>query len=206
MNVQTASDGDASDQNALPVTVIDLESLNCIQALAVNFSDWGCKLMGPELGVLNKNIGIRLEGDDGFLRGKITGKKSDYATVVFDPDENSNRDKRRETRHPVTVEAVLTDLSRKHSFPCTITNASRSGCRVDGEGLMDLPSEVLLCVKSFGAPVVGQVMWKNATCAGMVLNWNSMRKAKTTEAIKKTAAQKKAEEHAETIRLQIARL
>ncbi|MBD8891386.1 PilZ domain-containing protein [Roseibium litorale] len=205
MNVETRKEGDAPDLNALPVLVVDLESLKCVQALAVNFSDWGCKLLGPELGILNKNIGIRLEDDEEFVRGRVTGRKPDYATVVFDQEENGSRDKRREKRYPVTVPATLTDLSRKQSFPCTITNASRSGCRVDGQGLRDLPPDVLLCVDSFGAPVVGQVMWKNPTSAGLILNWNGMRGMGKRDAAKKPVAQKKTEQ-TDAIKLQLSRL
>lgn len=205
MSVESRKEAEASDLNALPVLVVDLESLKCVQALAVNFSDWGCKLIGPELGVLNKNIGIRLEGDEEFVRGRITGKKLDHASVVFDQEENGSRDKRREKRYPVTVPAILTDLSRKQNFPCTITNASRTGCRVDGQGLKNLPADILLCVESFGAPVVGQVMWKNSTSAGLTLNWNGMRGLGKSGGARKVVAQKKVEQ-SEAIKLKLSRL
>lgn len=162
--------------NAISALALDLESLKCIETKAVNFSDWGCKLVGPGLGILRSNIGLKLDDADEFQRGRITGQKPGYVTVVFQRDVKPSSEKRSEPRYPVTVAAKVSDLGRKAHLTCVITDASRSGCRIEGEGVGSLPDDLLVFVEGFDQPVRGQIAWKEDRSAGLRLNWNGARK------------------------------
>lgn len=156
----------------LKVLAVDLDSLKCVEASASNFSDWGCCLVGEGLSVLNRNIGVKLEGADEFTRGRVTGHKPGYLTVVFRPDTRPAHEKRTERRYAVTKMAEITDLGRTSSYKCVITDASRSGCRVEGQDLERLPNDVLVYVEKFERPVRGQVAWSTSTSAGLRLYWD----------------------------------
>ncbi|MEP4033373.1 PilZ domain-containing protein [Roseibium polysiphoniae] len=158
-------------ENAIPVLALDLDSLKCVETKAVNFSDWGCKLVGEGLGILNKNIALKLEEEDEFQRGKVTGHKADYVTVLFQREVTPSMEKRGEPRYPVTVAARIRDLARKIEISCMITDASRSGCRVEGTDLSHLLDDLLVYVEGFERPVRGQVAWKEDLTAGLRLNW-----------------------------------
>ncbi|WP_417686497.1 PilZ domain-containing protein [Roseibium sp.] len=163
-------------EHAIPVLALDLDSLKCVETKAVNFSDWGCKLVGPGLGVLRHNIALKLEGEDEFQRGRVTGHKTEYVTVVFQRDVKPSSEKRAEPRYPVTVAAKISDLARTMEISCVITDASRSGCRVEGEGLKKLTDDLLVYVDGFDRPVRGQVAWKEDRSAGLRLNWDGAKK------------------------------
>ncbi|WP_417672247.1 PilZ domain-containing protein [Roseibium sp.] len=163
-------------EDAIPVLALDLDSLKCVEAKAVNFSDWGCKVIGAGLGILNNNIGLKLEDEGEFQRGRVTGRKTDYVTVVFQRDVKPSSEKRAEPRYPVTVAAKVSDLGRSFQLSCVITDASRSGCRIEGKNLQRLPDELLVYVEGFDRPVRGQAVWKEETSAGLRLNWDGAKK------------------------------
>jgi hypothetical protein len=159
-------------ENAIPVLALDLDSLKCVETLAVNFSDWGCKLVGEGLGVLSKNIALKLEDADEFQKGKVTGHKAGYVTIIFSQEDSRAKEKRAEPRYPVTVAAKVQDLGRSFELACVVTDASRSGCRIEGEGVGRLPEDLLVYIDGFDRPVRGQIAWKTETSAGLRLNWN----------------------------------
>lgn len=167
---------DQEMESAIPVLALDLDTLKCVQASAVNFSDWGCKLVGPGLSVLRTAIAIKIDDADEFQRGKITGRKADYVTIVFQQDVKVSREKRSEPRYPVTVAAKVYDLARTMEISCVITDASKSGCRIEGARLDTLPDEILVFVDNFDTPVRGQIAWKKEDSAGLRLNWDGARK------------------------------
>ncbi|MEJ8472689.1 PilZ domain-containing protein [Roseibium algae] len=171
----TDPSGELELEIAIPVLALDLVSLKCVQTKAVNFSDWGCKLVGEGLSVLTKNIALKLDDADEFQKGKITSHKSGYVTVVFSPEEHQAREKRSEPRFPVTVAAKVQDLGRSFELCCIVTDASRSGCRIEGEGIGHLPDDLLVYMDGFDKPVRGQVAWKTDTKAGLRLTWNGAK-------------------------------
>lgn len=160
----------------LPVLVLDLDSMKCVFARAHNMSDWGCQIIGDDLGVLGRNLALKLDGSDEFQRGTVTGHKSGYLTLVFKHEKMPvNAEKRKEPRYPVTVSAKVCDLSQNQTWTCVITDASQSGCRIEGQGFDTLPVELLVFMDRFEKPVRGQVAWKTETAAGMRLNWNGAK-------------------------------
>ncbi|WP_417690991.1 PilZ domain-containing protein [Roseibium sp.] len=163
------------EAGALSVLAMDLDTLKCVETTAENFSDWGCRLSGIGLGVLNRNIAVKLEGADEFQKGKVTGRKHGYITVIFRKDVHPQHEKRAERRYAVTATATVCDLSRTLSLKCVITDASRSGCRIEGEGLEALPEEVLVYVDSFERPVRGNVVWTQGSSSGLRLFWDGAK-------------------------------
>ncbi|MFD1696331.1 PilZ domain-containing protein [Roseibium aestuarii] len=159
----------------IPVLALDLDSLKCAQVTASNFSDWGCCLVGADVGVLNRNIAVKIDDADEFLRGRVTGRKKNYVTVLFLRELGTQHEKRAEKRYAMTAAARVCDMARKSEIKCVITDASKSGCRIEGEGLESLPDEVLVFVQTFDQPVRGTVAWKTKSSAGLRLFWNGAR-------------------------------
>ncbi|NVK34545.1 MAG: PilZ domain-containing protein [Rhodobacteraceae bacterium] len=165
-----------NDNLWLPVLVLDLDSLKCVYSRAYNLSDWGCCLKSDGLGILGHNIALKLDGSEEFQSGKITGHKNGYVTVLFNNAERpASAEKRKEPRYAVTVPAKICDLGQKQFWTGVITDASQSGCRVEGEGFDKLPSNLLVFMDRFDKPVRGEVAWKNNGAAGLRLNWDGAK-------------------------------
>lgn len=159
---------------SVPVLLLDLKTLRCVKASANNLNKWGCRIVGDDLGTFGDNVAIKSEDSDVFQRARVTGHKSKYLTLVLDTDTSSlGGDHRKEMRQMMSVEAKVSDLARSTYWPCVITDASRTGCRIEGEGFEKLPEKLLVFMDRFERPVLGELMWSDDRTAGMRLHWDS---------------------------------
>jgi hypothetical protein len=160
--------GDASEA----VLVIDFDNLACINATVSNVSEWGCRLLSKEVGELRKNIGIRVGETGKLTKGQVTAVKGSEASVVFPRSDAKVQDKRRERRNRVSIPVTVTDKDGGSEIAGTIVDAGPNGCRISAKGLEALPEEVLLTIKKFDKPVLGEFAWRNKTSAGLRLYWD----------------------------------
>ena len=84
---------------------------------------------------------------------------------------SKDQEKRKEQRRPVHIPARVSDLSGNASFHCIISNASKNGCRLEGQGVGHLPDEIFLRINGLDLPVRGSVAWRGPECAGVRLCW-----------------------------------
>lgn len=160
--------GDASEA----VLVIDFDNLACINATVSNVSEWGCRLISEDVAELHKNIGIRVGETGKLTKGQVTAVKGEEASVVFPRTDAKVQDKRRERRNTVSIPVKVTDREGGVEITGTIVDAGPNGCRISAKGLEDLPEEVLLTIKKFDKPVLGEFAWRTKTSAGLRLHWD----------------------------------
>ncbi|WP_417670766.1 PilZ domain-containing protein [Roseibium sp.] len=154
------------------VLVIDFDTLSCLKAVASNVSEWGCSLTCDDANELRKNIGIRIDENSQLTRATVTGVKGNVASVIFPKHEEQVHDKRRERRNQVDIPVKISDREGVTELTVTIVDAGKNGCRVKGKGLKTLPEEVVLHLKNFERPVLGEFAWRNEAAAGIRLIWD----------------------------------
>ncbi|MBO0343617.1 PilZ domain-containing protein [Roseibium limicola] len=159
------------EQSGEPVLVVDFDNLCCVEATVENVSEWGCRLSGPDMGELRKNIGIRVPGILRLIRGQVTAVKGELASIIFPKIEEKLSDKRRERRNTVKIPVTISDREGVTEIKGTIIDAGPNGCKVLAKDLTSLPEEVVLHIKKFEKPVLGEFAWRNSTSAGLRLVW-----------------------------------
>ncbi len=156
----------------LAVLIVDLERLLCIEGSASDFSSSGCSILSHRVNELNEMIGLRVDGLEKMIKGRITYVTDGEAKVLFDFSESSkDQEKRKEQRRPVHIPARVSDLSGNASIHCVISNASKNGCRLEGKGVGHLPDDIFLRINGLDLPVRGSIAWRGPECAGVRLCW-----------------------------------
>ncbi len=156
----------------LAVLVVDLEKLLCIEASASQFNSSSCNILTDRIDELGEAIGLRVDGLENMIRGKITDIGEGQAKVVFDFGKPANDgEKRRERRRTVHIPARVSGTGGSTFVPCIITNASKNGCRLEGRGVCHLPDEISLNIDGLDLPVRGSIAWRGTGCAGVQLLW-----------------------------------
>lgn len=154
------------------VLVIDFDGLNCINAIASNVNEWGFRLTSDDIEELKNDIGIRV-GDNGKLtKARVTAVRGKVAAAVFLRTDNKVVDKRRERRNPVSIPVKLADRGGITEIRGRIVDAGANGCRVSAKDLSSLPNEVILTIRKFDKPVLGEFVWRKDTSAGVRLLWD----------------------------------
>ncbi len=155
----------------MSVLVIDLDGLNCIEASASGFSKSGCQILSERVDELRDTIGLRVEGLDKMIRGRVTSVSEGSAAVAFEFEDVEKREKRKEERRQVRIPAQVSDRRGGLVIRCIIVDASKSGCRLDARDLDLLPEDILLHISGLDLPVNGRIAWRSPGCAGVELLW-----------------------------------
>jgi hypothetical protein len=153
------------------VLVVDLDGLTCIEASASGFNKAGCKILSDRVGELRETVGLRVEGLDKMIRGRITSVQETNAKVSFEFEDEEPREKRKEQRREVRIPAQIADPRGGLVIPCVIVDASKSGCRLDARDLDLLPNSITLHITGLDLPVKGRIAWRGPGCAGIELLW-----------------------------------
>ena len=168
----TAGTPNIPENATLAVLIVDLEGLLCIEGSASGFNRSGCNILSHRVGELSEMIGLRVDGLEKMIKGRIINVTNGEAKVAFDFGEHGKgQEKRKERRRPVHIPARVSDLSGTASIHCTITNASRNGCRLEGQGVSHLPDDIFLRISGLDLPVRGNIKWRGPGCAGVQLQW-----------------------------------
>ncbi|MBD1547605.1 PilZ domain-containing protein [Roseibium aggregatum] len=156
----------------LAVLIVDLERLLCIEGSASGFTGSGCNILSHRVNELNEMVGLRVDGLEKMIKGRITYVTDGEAKVLFDFSESTkDQEKRKEQRRPVHIPARVSDLSGNASIHCIISNASKNGCRLEGQGIGHLPDDIFLRINGLDLPVRGSIAWRGPGCAGVRLLW-----------------------------------
>jgi len=163
--------GQIPAQAILPVLVVDLIALDCFEASASGFSASGCRIFSNKVLSLTEVIGLRLDGFDKIVKGRIVARSENEAEINFILEEETNGEKRKEKRLKVTIPSRVTDRHGKSGITCTITDASRSGCRIESAKIGSLPEKILIRVAALDLPVPAEIVWRKERQAGVRLIW-----------------------------------
>lgn len=154
-----------------PAIVVDLTDMSCFEAFARDISSEGCWLVSNRVDLLKEHIGLQIEGIDKLVRGKVVAFGDDEARVTFHIDTTREGDQRREARRPVLIDAVVCGRTNSASIKCRIVDASRSGCRLESDGIQGLSDDVEIFIPKLDLPIPGTIVWRNGHHAGVSLAW-----------------------------------
>lgn len=162
---------------SLPVLVVDLEGLLCVEGAATEFSRKGCRFHSDRIGELSETVGLRVDGLDKMIRGRITSVTNSNALISFEFENAVVREKRKEPRRPVRIPARISDRRGGLVIPSIIVDASKSGCRVEARDLDMIPTDIRLHIPGLDMPVNGEIKWRQPGCAGVLLLWQFSRQS-----------------------------
>ncbi len=168
MNALAAS---IPEHAVVSVLVVDLDGLTCIEASASGFNRTGCQILSDRVSELRESVGLRVDGLDKMIRGRVTAIEDGTAKVTFEFDDQKPREKRKEERRSVRIPAQVSDRRGGLVIRCIIVDASKSGCRLDARDLDHLPDDILLHITGLDLPVNGRIAWRSPGCAGVELLW-----------------------------------
>lgn len=168
-------------ETAVPALVVDLAGMACFEALVYDFSDKGCKVVSDQIDLLKDEIGLRIKDFDKMLRGTVIGFSDDEAHVSFDEKTDEPGEKRREIRRPVYISTIVCSRISTATFKCHIVDASKSGCRLEGDNIAKLPDVIDIAIPGLDLPVGGIIVWRNKYQAGVQLKWPFKEKSVKTE-------------------------
>ncbi|MBD8893059.1 PilZ domain-containing protein [Roseibium litorale] len=186
-----ASEAPQGPGEKVPVLVVDLEGLLCVEGAATEFTRSGCRFHSERIGELSETVGLRLNGLDKMIRGRIVSSANCEAVITFEFESASVREKRKESRRTVRIPARISDRRGGLVIPSIIVDASKSGCRVEARDLDMIPAEVRLHIPGLDMPVNGEIKWRGPGCAGVQLLWQFSKesdlKVKPVDAADKNA-------------------
>lgn len=154
------------------VLIIDLGSLYCCEATVVDFNENGCRLSSAEVGRFTDAVAIRQRDSDKVIRGWVRAVLNDTVEISFTKEEVLGQEKRKEARRAVHIPAKISARGGNRFIACVISNAGRSGCRVEAEGLTRLPDSISIHIPALDLPVPGEIVWRQAGSAGIRLDWS----------------------------------
>jgi hypothetical protein len=151
--------------------VVDLGDMSCFEVTAYDLSATGCRIATDKIGLLKEEVGLRVAGVDKLLRGRVVACGDRDARISFRTAGKELDEKRREARRPVRISAIVCGKSHPVSMKCKIVDASRSGCRLEGDTVERLPQAIEISIPGLDLPISGSVVWCRNNQAGVQLTW-----------------------------------
>ncbi len=151
--------------------IVDLADMSSFEASVRDLSERGCLIVSDKVDLLRDEIGLRLSGVEKLIHGNIVARGENRAQISFRLGSEKPVEKRREPRRPVLITAVVCGRTSSVSMKCLIVDASKSGCRLEGDRLDRLPEEIEISIPSMSTPIVGQIVWRRDDKAGVRLSW-----------------------------------
>nr|WP_280115473.1 PilZ domain-containing protein [Roseibium hamelinense] len=143
-----------------------------IEAYAYSVSPDGCWILSDEIDQLNERIGLKIEGYQDLIRGRIVALSDQGAQIAFQAERKLlHNEKRTEVRRAVWMTAKITCIDLEDEIQCQIVDASRSGCRIEADRVSELPNDIFLSIAGVKTCVSGTIVWRNGQQAGVRLNW-----------------------------------
>eukprot|EP00903_Cladosiphon_okamuranus_P001108 g1106.t1 len=187
-DVSGATMATAADKSVTAL-VVDLADMSCFEASLYDLSEKGCWIASDKIDLLKEEVGLRIAGFDKLIRGTVIAYGDQEAQISFVIKKEEPGEKRREIRRAVWISAVVCGQSHPITMKCQIVDASKSGCRLEGETLDRLPDAVEISIPGLDLPINGAIVWRRNGQAGVQLNWpfepDPEPDAKTEELLKR---------------------
>nr|WP_319386117.1 PilZ domain-containing protein [uncultured Roseibium sp.] len=158
-------------ENCVAALVVDLGDMSCFEASAIDLNDTGCWIVSDKIDLLKKEVGLRLAGNNKLVRGTVTAYADNEAWVSFLADDRATAEKRREVRRSVWISTVVSGKTSPFIVKSRIIDASRSGCRLEADGLDRLPQDIEISIPGLDMPIAAKIIWRRNGQAGVRLNW-----------------------------------
>jgi len=157
--------------HSITVLVIDLADMSCLEASAYDFTEKGCWISSEKIDLLKEEVGLRISGFDKLIRGSVIAYGDQEAQISFQVKQEEPGEKRREIRRPVWITAIVCGQTHPFTMKCRIIDASKSGCRLEGDCLDRLPDGVEISIPGLDLPIKGALVWRSNGQAGVRLKW-----------------------------------
>lgn len=158
-------------ERCISALVVDLADMSCFEAIAYDLSEKGCWIASDKIDLLKEEVGLRLAGFDKLLRGIVVAFGDQEAQISFRIRRQEPGEKRREIRRKVWITAVVCGKTNPATMKCRIVDASKSGCRLEGDRLGKLPKEIEISIPGLDLPIRGEIVWRKNNQAGVKLDW-----------------------------------
>ncbi|MFC6655432.1 PilZ domain-containing protein [Roseibium salinum] len=151
--------------------VVDLADMSCFEAIAHDLTEKGCWITSDKVDLLKEDVGLRLQGVDRLVRGTVVAYGDNQAQISFENSAQPIGEHRRETRRPVWITAIVCGRTNPVTMKCRIVDASKSGCRLEGDRLNRLPAEIDVSIPGLDLPIAADIVWRKDNQAGVRLHW-----------------------------------
>ncbi|NVK34850.1 MAG: PilZ domain-containing protein [Rhodobacteraceae bacterium] len=173
------------------VLIIDLSTLYCCEATILDFGEDFCRVRSSEVMRFNDSVALRQRDSEKLIRGWVKSVMKDTLEISFKFDATPAQEKRKEARRPVHIPAKISSSGGNRLVSCVISNAGRSGCRVEADGLTQLTDSINLHIPAFDMPISGQIVWRSVGSAGIKLDWNFTSTTPATQSVQAAIKAKK---------------
>lgn len=154
----------------ISVVIICLETMNCIEARAENISEWGCSVHFDRQPDIGREVVIRSGNAPKAILSHVTSVNGNSANIYF----------QKELRHgiqaksqPVRIPVSIVDNETRTSIECVIVEASKTGCRFEGEGVEELGDSVWVFTDKVRKPMSADIVWRDGNRAAAEINWDA---------------------------------
>lgn len=180
--------------NSITALVVDLADMSCFEATAYDLSEKGCWIASDKIDLLKEEVGLRIAGFDKLIRGTVVAYGDEEAQISFQIKREEPGEKRREIRRPVWITAIVCGQTHPITMKCRIVDASKSGCRLEGDTVDRLPEAIEISIPSLDLPITGTIVWRRNGQAGVQLKWpfEPDPEPKTEQLLKALEEEKKA--------------
>lgn len=87
---------------------------------------------------------------------------------------NCELEERYAERKQIAISALVKDKEETFSYPCTIRDATRDGCRIHCSEASSLPDEFLLYPVGLAKSLAASVMWRKGKWLGLSIAWEQI--------------------------------
>lgn len=162
-------------QVALKVMVSDLERTKQVRCMVRDASPTGCQLISVNIQEFPDFILVKVPALDQWIKGKIMWRKFNTAGVEFQWEAVGGDDRRGARRMSVNMPVDIYGRDLKPLTSCVMCDASRTGCRIRGADIGELPAEICISIPRLTAPVQAEIVWCTSYEAGIRFEWDASR-------------------------------
>jgi hypothetical protein len=157
--------------NSIAALVVDLADMSCFEAVVYDLTEQGCWIASDKVDLLKEEVGLRIAGFNKLIRATVVAYGDQEAQLSFQFKREEPGEKREEIRRPVWITAVICGKTHPITMKCRIVDASKSGCRLEGDALERLPDDVEISIPGLDLPINGAIVWRRQGQAGVRLQW-----------------------------------
>lgn len=152
--------------------IVDQQRLQSAAAKIHKLTRSGCIIEAYSVGEFSDRIGLRFDGVDQMISGRIDWRKDRVAGVTFEWHTQAQSDNRQEHRINVKIPAIVCNRERTLQTNGVIRDASRSGCRIEVEDPEELCDDILIKIEAIDWLVKGTIVWRDGNDLGVRLLWD----------------------------------
>ena len=133
----------------------------------------GCKIVSSQVADFSEQVLVKVPKLEHMVRGRIVWRDERAAGIEFNWEASQVDERRDAPRREVLIPVVISDAALNKLADGTIMDASRTGCRIFGDKVQELPDRISLEICGLTGPMIGQIVWRNDGMAGVKFLWES---------------------------------